>query len=526
MKSFYYSCLLLTLTLINSNFSAQTTFSDIADVLYRNCTDCHRPGGGAPFSMLTYSDTYPWYHAMEHALLDGDMPPWGADTSYMHFVNERPITQSDMDAILDWIDDGALEGNPANLPPAPTYPQYLLNGTPDLILQMPPFASNADTADAYNTVVIPTGLQQARYIRAIEIVPVDPELTHHIVINADSAGHVVNDFTGISFDVEGDIAIGGYQPGSNPIVFPNAPQLKMGIEIPANGDLILQIHTPQNTLGQMVDLQVRMYLYPPGETGIRPVYTFVPLEYWGSDFWFAPEEIKTISTEHNPSSYIPVDISIYSALPHSHQICTEVLNYAYDGADTIPLIYINRWDFEHQVYYYYQNLVRVPVGYTYHADHKYENTSDNHHNPFDPPQIITVGTNSTDEMLFDAFQFIVYQAGDENINVDSILTNDPLLNYPTVGVEESLARTRFKPSYSVPNPMSEVTNIYFVHPHQQWEKYQLRLWNIEGKRVRASYSVKEGFIQLNRGNLNNGVLFYEILNDGDILSSGKVVVSN
>ncbi len=397
-----------------------------------------------------------------------------------------------------------LEGDPNALPTPPNYPSTLLNGTPDLVLTMPTIQSNASGADAYNTVVIPTGITQDRYIRAVEVIPAEPELAHHVVIAADSAGKVQNELTGTSFNPEGDIAIGGYQPGANPIVFPNAPQLKMGIKLPANADVVLQIHTPDiasygPTLGDDIDLEVRIFLYPVGEQSIREVKTFVPLIYWGSDFWFNPGEIKTMSVDVSPFILAGGNKSLYSALPHSHQICTEILNYAHYNGDTIPLIKIDRWDFEHQEYYYYKNLVNVPSNYRYHADHTYDNTSDNHHNPFDPPQFIEVGTNSTDEMLFDSFQYLIYEPGDENINVDSILSNDPLLNYPeTVSGEHNKMEVRYKPSYVSPHPVVDQANIYFVHPHQHWEVYSLWVYDIQGKRIALDYEVNEGFFTLTK----------------------------
>ena len=153
-----------------------STFNDVAPILYKNCTNCHRSGGGAPFSMLSYNSISPWTTSMVHALQHGEMPPWGADTSYMHFINERPISQSDKTALLNWIYDGALEGNPALLPPAPIYPLYQLKGVPDTIIQMTLFKSNASYDDAYNTLVVPLNLGQIRYIRALELVPSDPSL--------------------------------------------------------------------------------------------------------------------------------------------------------------------------------------------------------------------------------------------------------------------------------------------------------------------------------------------------------------
>jgi hypothetical protein len=338
-------------------------------------------------------------------------------------------------------------------------------------------------------------------------------------------GQISNDFSGIDYNIKGDISLGGYQPGSNPILFPNSSLLKMGVQIPVNADIILQIHTPKNTLGESINLQVRVYLYPVGESNIRPVFTIVPLQYWGSDFWFLPEQIKTISTEYNtllyPPPYLP-DVSIYSALPHSHQICTKILNYAYSGMDTIPLLKINKWDFKHQVYYYYQNLVKVPFGYTFHADHTYENTSLNHHNPFDPPQIITVGTNSTDEMLFDAFQVILYQPGDESINVDSIIKNDPLISYQYLSTQ-SIKNRSFQ-SFVFPNPIESEARLSYDFKNTDTKRFILLVYSISGARVNMDYRFdKEGII-ITRGNNKTGRYMFKILEGNILKASGNFMI--
>ena len=86
--------------------------------------------------------------------------------------------------------------------------------------------------DAYNTLVITSGLESERYIRAIEIVPENPELTHHVLFNADYSGVITQDLSGSSANLVGEIYIGIYTPGGNPIIFPNTSELKMGVKLP------------------------------------------------------------------------------------------------------------------------------------------------------------------------------------------------------------------------------------------------------------------------------------------------------
>jgi mono/diheme cytochrome c family protein len=45
------------LTVAPASAQAATTFTkEIAPIIYSRCAQCHRPGGAAPFSLLTYAD--------------------------------------------------------------------------------------------------------------------------------------------------------------------------------------------------------------------------------------------------------------------------------------------------------------------------------------------------------------------------------------------------------------------------------------------------------------------------------------
>ena len=51
----------------------------------------------------------------------------------------------------------------------------------------------------------------------------------------------------------------------------------------------------------------------------------------------------------------------------------------------------------------------------------YDNTSANLHNPNTPPQTICAGFNTTDEMFVIYYLYTLYQNGDENLNLDSLM---------------------------------------------------------------------------------------------------------
>ena len=60
-------------------------------------------------------------------------------------------------------------------------------------------------------------------------------------------------------------------------------------------------------------------------------------------------------------------------------------------------------------------MTKIPSGYTVHGIASYDNTSANPFNPNDPPQNVTFGEGTTDEMFFVFFDYVLYQEGDELI---------------------------------------------------------------------------------------------------------------
>lgn len=258
------------------------------------------------------------------------MPVWPPDTTYTRFLHERIITVSEKNAILNWISSVSQMGDTTianGCPPAPVYLQNQLYGTPSLVLQIPTFTSNASSADAYNCFSLPTGLTQDRYLRAFEIVPGNPAIVHHVVVTVDTVGNSTNDLSGLCYNQPGDFGIGGYAPGSPPSVFPGVAPLKAGMRIKAGSKLVLQIHYPIGSAGQVDSTKIRLYFYPAGMPGIRDIYSSVFLQNWSL---FIPANTTMTFTAQKTVNSIASgsDISLYAAFPHCHGVCTSIVNYA------------------------------------------------------------------------------------------------------------------------------------------------------------------------------------------------------
>ncbi len=487
---------------------AQLEYKDVAHIFYSRCTSCHHENQNAP-SMMNYSETFALAYPMGGDLASNRMPPYPPDTAYKRFQHERIITSAEKADVLSWLSTGALAGDTTLAPPAPTYPPYRLYGTPDLVLRTGTFTSNAGVADAYNCFSLPTNLTQDRILRAYEIVPGNIPIVHHVVVNIDSMGTTTSDLTGGCYTITGDVGIGGYAPGAPPTVFPGQAPLKAGIRIKAGAKLVLQIHYPAGTAGQLDSTQIRLYFYPVGTTNVRAMYASVPLQNWS-----LTTPANTTNT-YTASYYVPLPISVFAAFPHSHKVCTSLINYAYLAADTIPLIRISNWRFDWQGYYTFRKMVKIPNGYTLFSSHFYDNTTANPNNPHNPPQNIYAGTSTTDEMLFDAFQWMIYQPGDENIDMAALMANDPLLN----GVNEISKPELISNIY--PNPSSDKLNIYL----SKKADYKINISTIEGKNILTT-KTNEDYTQLDVKNISSGLY---ILEANDVKSgerfSKKIIIS-
>src|SRR5690349_12773555 len=116
---------------------APTFTKDVAPILYKNCTQCHREGEIAPMSLLTYEDARPYAKSIRDRVVGNSMPPWHADPAFGHFANERRLSDRDKETITRWVEGGAPKGNPADMPPAPQYKDGWNIGTPDMVFTMP-----------------------------------------------------------------------------------------------------------------------------------------------------------------------------------------------------------------------------------------------------------------------------------------------------------------------------------------------------------------------------------------------------
>ena len=87
-----------------------------------------------------------------------------------------------IDTIQRWAGSGALPGNPADLPPPPSFPADWQIGQPDLVLSMPrAYHHPSGTHDVFRNVVLRIQAGGPRFVRAVELRPGSAPIYHAII---------------------------------------------------------------------------------------------------------------------------------------------------------------------------------------------------------------------------------------------------------------------------------------------------------------------------------------------------------
>lgn len=422
---------------------------DIAPIVFARCTGCHRPGQVAPFPLTNYDEVAKHAEQMVTVTQQRIMPPWmpaGSSskpphdkpqdssrdvrpTSALRFVGERWLTDSELALIKAWVDSGAARGNSADLPPLPEFAEGWQLGEPDLVVKMQaPFRVRADGPDLLQNFVIPLDIPEDKLVSAIEFHPGNKRVVHHAVLFLDDKGHArkldaatpepgYSNFGGPGFAPSG--ALGGWSVGNTPRHLPN----EMGRYLKKGSDLVVQVHYHPTGKEEVDQSEIGIYFVKkPVAESLRQ-----PAKLVGS-IWLANYEMDIAAGEKNyrrSTTYVlPRDVRMVGVVPHMHllgkamRVTAELPPTAPNAprreseptdspaarepnpAAPLVLIDVPNWNYNWQDEYYYERPFLLPNGTRLRVEATYDNSADNPSNPSSPPQRVTWGDETADEMLF------------------------------------------------------------------------------------------------------------------------------
>jgi hypothetical protein len=375
------------------------TFSkDIAPIFERACQNCHRPGAIAPMSLLTYKDARPWARSIKVKVVKRQMPPWHIDRSVgiTKFKDDPSLTDAEVATIAAWVDQGAAEGNPAELPAPRVFTDLdkWHMGKPDVVVTMPtPYVLKATGGDEYYDVEVDPGFKEDVYVAAVETKPDQGfAVIHHCTTNL--VEDPVDDPVGLFLNE--------YAVGKNADIFPT----NSGRLIKAGSKIHFNVHLHPDGKATPVQISLGLKLYPKD---VVPQYIAFT-QHMGD---VADLDLPAGQITRNDGFFrLPRPAVMTAYQPHFHMRgkaqCIEAIypdvraDSARPGpARTDTLSCVTDYQFGWSITYNYAEDVSpiLPAGTMIHVTTWHDNTDNNIHNP-NPKNWVGGGQRTIDEMSF------------------------------------------------------------------------------------------------------------------------------
>ena len=399
---------------------AAVTFSkDVAPIIFNNCTACHQPGETAPMAFLDYKQVRPWAKSIREVVAERRMPPWLADPHYSEFVNDRRLSQKEIDTIVAWVDGGAKEGEPKDLPAPPKLRQEGWTiGKPDVILPITEeYSVPADGVVAYQHFVVHTKFTEDKYVQAAEIKRGNPALVHHVIVNVLEPGNgpvppeglLRGNLAGLgenqrrennaeantsNANRQRDGMLIGWAPGMSPL------QLKPGIAklVKKGSVLVFQMHFTTNGVAGK------------DRTAVGLVFAKTPVEKRFMTSGGATARDLVIPAgdanyESKSSFTVREDSHIWGFMPHMHLRGKDFeYKLVYPDGTSKIVLKVPRYDFNWQLNYWLKEPIAAPKGSKLECVAHHDNSVGNKFNP-DPTKVVRWGPQTWEEMMIGWFDY-------------------------------------------------------------------------------------------------------------------------
>jgi len=385
--------------------NAPITFTkDIAPIFQEKCEACHRTDSIAPMSLVTYEEARPWAKAIRERVITRQMPPWHLDKTVgiQKFKNDRSLSDAQIDTIVKWVDAGAPKGELKDMPAPKQWPDEskwnfaALYGPPDLVIKSPDWTVPPVGQDAWYKPVIPTGITEPRYVRAIEIRPATVKgrkVTHHALARlqqqeANAADNAADDALGVGgLFMEWAVGKQGEQmrPDTGKLMLPGSK-------------IVFEMH--YHSVGEQITdhVELGIYFYPKGEEPkYRQSLAALQSVAGGSRNIDIPPNSTFVS-----QNFIPMRRAgrVESYQPHMHLRGKAMsMEAILPTGQTMMLSHVDHFNFNwHNSYVYADDVAPLlPKGTILKITSWYDNTRSNKNNP-DPDQWVGFGDRTVDEM--------------------------------------------------------------------------------------------------------------------------------
>jgi hypothetical protein len=410
---------------------ASVTFSkDIAPIFQAKCQACHQPDSIAPMSLVTYQQARPWARSIKDRVARRQMPPWHIDQSVgvQKFKNDMSLSDAQIDAIVKWVDAGAPQGDPKDLPPA----KALITsnewqgvtdgfGPPDVVVKSSEYKMPPVGQDVWYRPMSEIPITEPRWVKMVEIRPTNMKarkILHHsiayLVLQDDP--EAVNTGTA-TFGLSG--------PQSREDLLARRPQLMewaigKGYDKFAEGTGKLVVPGEKiswdqhlHAVGEEVNggSEIGLWFYPKGQEPKKRSYLIGFTGLREREFLDIPPNSVAYTEGF---TVLKENTMITNFQPHFHLRgkAMKVEAIKPDGGREI-VSYVGNFNFNWMTNYIYEDDASpiFPKGTIIQVSAWYDNTTANKDNP-DPEQWVGYGDRTVDEMAH-AWMNVVYYTDDE-----------------------------------------------------------------------------------------------------------------
>jgi len=238
--------------------SKYTYDSDVFPILRDHCSRCHVPGGAAPMSLMNYKEAVSWADSIRSELTSGRMPPWPVDFASPMVKGGDPLSAKNTDIILTWASGGTPPGDLAFAPADLAFvPRWDL-GVPDLLIPMTSSHTVVSTVlDEVCNFSLTTGLNDVRWVRAVDLLPGTPSIVRDATITDDD-GSVLR----------------LWQPGARTIPTSSGAAFRLG----PGSAIHLQIHYKKHFDQEQESISDKSTIgvyFADASASVRPITSFV-----------------------------------------------------------------------------------------------------------------------------------------------------------------------------------------------------------------------------------------------------------
>ncbi len=351
---------------VETKVETTPTYAEVvAPIMMKNCAQCHRGGGIAPFPLLTYEEVKPLAGLIAERTTAREMPPYNPNNCghCNTFQDAKWLTSEEIAIISAWAEAGAPSGDLAKapMPPAPPTGLTEANGTWDMGVSYTP---NAKVTDDYRCFLVDPKVATDQFITGYEVVPGDPRVVHHVIaytletdaaqtqaeaLDAQDAGPGYTCYGGPGVNSRFTI---GWAPGGGPTRLPT----DTGLRVPGNRKIVVQIH--YNLLGGSFPDQtsIKVNLSPTVKKEAFIEKTSV------NGLSIPPGQALF---EQSNETQVPQNagvVTVWGVAPHMHQTGKTMKVTSQTNGQTQCLLDVGNWDFHWQSFNMYEKPLTVNAG--------------------------------------------------------------------------------------------------------------------------------------------------------------------